>query len=102
MKGIAWCMAGGILLFLSITYWPIDLDQARIEANSSIPQTPLTLPIYFTEPTDETIDLRYLLVTPKNRSLIIRITTGFGSIRLTTSEKQSEFALSLCRSLLFP
>jgi len=77
IKGaIAWCMAGGILLFLSITYWPIDLDQTRIEANSSIPQTPLTLPIYFTEPTDETIDLRYLLVTPKNRSLIIRSHNG--------------------------
>ena len=49
----------------------IVLDETRIEANSSIPQTPITLPIYFTEPTDETIDLRYLLVTPKNRSLII-------------------------------
>jgi serine/threonine protein kinase len=77
MKGaIAWGLAGAILLFLSITYWPVVLDETRIEANSSIPQTPLTLPIYFTEPTDETIDLRYLLVTPKNRSLIIRSHNG--------------------------
>jgi len=73
---IAWCLAGSILLLLSIIYWPKGLDETRIQANSSIHQTPLTLPIYFTETTDETIDLRYLLVTPKNRSLIIRSHKG--------------------------